>query len=93
MSIRNPQDKDAIAEEPNPQVRLDILLWKLDFFETIINELPNPVFAKTNDARFCFFNNAYESFFFRPKGRSAESYRAGARLPESGRAVAISKRG
>ena len=63
MSIRNPQDKDTSAEEPVPQARLDVLLWKLDFLETIINELPNPVFAKNSDARFCFFNKAYESFF------------------------------
>ena len=61
--IRNPQSKDTSAEEPIPQARLDALLWKLDFLETIINELPNPVFAKNSDARFCFFNKAYESFF------------------------------
>lgn len=53
--IRNPQSKDTSAEEPIPQARLDALLWKLDFLETIINELPNPVFAKNSDARFCFF--------------------------------------
>ena len=51
------------AEEPIPQTSLDVLLWKLDFLEAIINELPNPVFAKNSDARFCFFNKAYESFF------------------------------
>ena len=34
MSIRNPQDKDTSAEEPVPQARLDVLLWKLDFLET-----------------------------------------------------------
>ena len=61
--ISNPQGKDMSEEEPIPQASLDVLLWKLDFLEAIINELPNPVFAKNSDARFCFFNKAYESFF------------------------------
>ena len=61
--ISNPQGKDMSEEEPIPQASLDVLLWKLDLLETIINELPNPVFAKNSDTRFCFFNKAYESFF------------------------------
>ena len=63
MSTSDPHGTDKSAEEPIPQTSLDVLLWKLDLLETIINELPNPVFAKNSDARFCFFNKAYESFF------------------------------
>ncbi|MEG6502103.1 MULTISPECIES: sensor domain-containing diguanylate cyclase [unclassified Desulfovibrio] len=63
MSTSDPHGTDKSAEEPIPQTSLDVLLWKLDLLETIINELPNPVFAKNSDTRFCFFNKAYESFF------------------------------
>lgn len=62
MSTSDPHGTDKSAEEPIPQARLDALLWKLDFLETIINELPNLI-CKNSDARFCFFNKAYESFF------------------------------
>lgn len=64
MSISNQQGGGASqAELIILRARLDLLQRKLDFFESIINELPNPVFAKNSDARFCFFNKAYESFF------------------------------
>ena len=51
MSTSDPHGTDKSAEEPIPQTSLDVLLWKLDLLETIINELPNPVFAKNSDAR------------------------------------------
>ena len=47
MSTSDPHGTDKSAEEPIPQTSLDVLLWKLDLLEAIINELPNPVFAKT----------------------------------------------
>ena len=55
MSTSDPHGTDKSAEEPIPQTSLDVLLWKLDLLETIINDLPNPVFAKNSDTRFCFF--------------------------------------
>ena len=39
------------------------LLHKLHFLETLLDELPLPIFAKSANARFCFFNKAYEDFF------------------------------
>ena len=54
MSTSDPHGTDKSAEEPIPQTSLDVLLWKLDLLEAIINELPNPVFAKNSDTRFCF---------------------------------------
>ena len=32
-------------------------------YEALLDAVPNPIFAKTQDAHFCFFNKAYESFF------------------------------
>ena len=39
------------------------LRGKLSFLEALIDELPNPIFAKSGDANFCLFNRAYEEFF------------------------------
>lgn len=36
---------------------------RLHFLETLLNEIPSPLFAKDGDAKFCFFNKAYEQFF------------------------------
>ena len=69
MSTSDPHGTDKSAEEPIPQARLDALLWKLDFLETIINELPNPVFAKNSDARFCFFLIRHTNHFFLSDGK------------------------
>ena len=42
---------------------IEMLYRKVRFLETVLDELPTPVFAKSADARFCFFNKAYEDFY------------------------------
>lgn len=42
---------------------LDRLRHKLFLYETLLNSIPNPIFAKSEDARFSFFNTAYEEYF------------------------------
>ena len=42
---------------------IEMLYRKVRFLETVLDELPTPVFAKSADARFCFFNKAYEEFY------------------------------
>ena len=51
--------------EPNAELLAEFerLKRKLHFLETIIDELPNPIFAKDSTAEFCLFNKAYEQFF------------------------------
>ncbi len=41
----------------------DCLRRRLRFLEALVDELPTPIFAKSEDARFCLFNKAYETFF------------------------------
>ncbi len=41
----------------------DCLRRKLRFLEALVDELPTPIFAKNDNARFCLFNKAYETFF------------------------------
>ncbi len=36
---------------------------KIDFYETLIDEFPIPIFAKNDEARFCVLNKAYTNFF------------------------------
>lgn len=36
---------------------------QLHLYESLLDAIPNPIFAKNGDARFCFFNKAYEQFF------------------------------
>lgn len=45
------------------QAENSALQFRISFLEAIIDELPNPVFAKREDASFCLFNKAYEEFF------------------------------
>lgn len=52
-----PQDYAALL------ARLEKMQQKLHFLETLIDELPNPIFAKNENAQFCLFNKAYEDFF------------------------------
>ena len=42
---------------------IEQLSRRICFLEAVLDELPTPVFAKSADARFCFFNKAYEDFF------------------------------
>lgn len=42
---------------------LEMLRRKACFLEALVDALPTPLFAKTADGRFCFFNKAYEAFF------------------------------
>lgn len=44
-------------------LQLQKLTGQLRFLEALLDELPTPIFAKTADGRFCFFNKAYEQFF------------------------------
>ncbi len=48
---------------PNNDEELIQLRKKLALYETLLDSIPNPVFAKSADASFCFFNKAYEDFF------------------------------
>lgn len=42
---------------------IEQLSRRICFLEAVLDELPTPVFAKSADARFCFFNKAYEDFY------------------------------
>lgn len=48
---------------PSEPEDLESLRRQLYFFQTILDELPNAIFVKNAEARFCFFNKAYETFF------------------------------
>ena len=50
------QDEQLRAELERLQARYDFLLAAVD-------NLPNPIFMKDEDARFFFFNKAYSEFF------------------------------
>lgn len=62
-------EQTAGSEEHTPRdyaallAQLEETRRRLRFFETLIDELPNPIFAKNKEARFCLFNKAYEKFF------------------------------
>ena len=45
------------------QEELKALQSKLDFLMTAVDNLPNPIFMKDEDAKFFFFNKAYSDFF------------------------------
>ncbi len=51
------------AQQARLIAELEVVRRKLIFLETLIDELPSPVFAKTEDTRFFLLNKAYEKFF------------------------------
>lgn len=62
-SVRSTKKNLSSAEVKNLLDELDTLRRKVDFLESVLNEMPVPVFVKDAQARFTFFNKAYESFF------------------------------
>ena len=52
--------EEALAARDKEIKRLRRLLA---FYESLVEELPTPIFAKTAKARFCLFNKAYEQYF------------------------------
>ena len=60
------QKQRLVFLEQNYENALEEVLQQqhhIDFLEAVVNELPNPLYVKDGDARFCFFNKAYEEFF------------------------------
>lgn len=47
---------------------LTALRNRLLLFETLLDSIPNPIFAKSADASFSFFNKAYEQYFSMKRG-------------------------
>lgn len=68
MSLPEP-DQTAGSEKHTREdyaallARLKETQHQLRFLETLIDELPSPIFAKDENARFCLLNKAYENFF------------------------------
>ncbi len=63
-SNNNPQKAEVSLEEYNQLLaELEETRHKLAFFETLVDEIPIPTFAKSADARFCAINKAYEHYF------------------------------
>lgn len=68
MSLPEP-DQTAGSEEHTREdyaallARLKETQHRLRFLEMLIDELPSPIFAKDENARFCLLNKAYENFF------------------------------
>lgn len=58
-------DKKVVSFEEHQAVlkELEETRHQLEFMKAMIDELPTPVFAKNADARFVFFNKAYENLF------------------------------
>lgn len=56
-------EKQDQPDYPTLLARLEETQRKLHFLQTLIDELPNPIFAKNENAQFCLFNKAYENFF------------------------------
>ncbi len=56
---------DICSQPPSSSQPEDVesLRRRLYFFQTILDELPNAIFVKNDEARFCFFNKAYEALF------------------------------
>lgn len=52
-----PETAEALKAE------LEAVKHRLHFLETLVDELPTPIFAKDKHARYCVFNKAYEKFF------------------------------
>ncbi len=57
LSTELTADENALQEEVQRLRKL------LAFYESLVDELPTPIFAKTAKLRFCLFNKAYEEFF------------------------------
>ncbi|MDO5483543.1 MAG: PAS domain-containing protein, partial [Desulfovibrionaceae bacterium] len=45
------------------EAELEAMRRRLAFCESVLEDLPVPVFVKDEDSRFCLFNRAYETFF------------------------------
>ena len=56
----NRELEEALASRDKEIKRLRRLL---SFYDSLVDELPTPIFAKTAKLRFCLFNKAYEEFF------------------------------
>ncbi len=55
--VLNQEEYDAMLAE------LSQSKAKIQFLETLVDELPTPVFAKNPQAKFCILNKAYKEFF------------------------------
>ena len=56
----NRELEEALASRDKEIKRLRRLL---SFYDSLVDELPTPIFAKTAKGRFCLFNKAYEQYF------------------------------
>lgn len=63
FSTAVPEEESSLEYYASLYEKLKDTQRRLDFLEAVINELPNPVFVKNSEAKFCFFNKAYEEFF------------------------------
>lgn len=54
---------DATDEAGNMEAEIRRLRKLLSFYESLVDELPTPIFAKTIKSRFCLCNKSYEQFF------------------------------
>ena len=58
-----PKDRQNLQRRQTLEEELRQVRRRLAFYETLVDELPMPIFAKDRESRFCLFNKAYEKFF------------------------------
>ncbi len=56
-------DSVSIDEHKKVLFELEEAQRKIDFYEALVDSIPIPTFAKSDDARFCVLNKAYGEYF------------------------------
>lgn len=60
--MKNPPEA-SVRSRDELEAELLAVRRRLAFYETLVEDLPLPIFAKDETSRFCLFNKAYEVFF------------------------------